>query len=229
MADKTKKQLEAELEAARAELENLKNQMNKTAEAEKVEAPAPAVQTVVQPQVVYAAPVNTDVTLVYTSDSLGVVNYTNGSLSCTRYGEEFILPRYSFDEIVGKYRSWFDKGILAVSDKDVEVARAKGIPTVLENGGLTYTKLNKMGEMSPTEIEALWNSVSREGLKISIVSFFKRKYEEGAPGFDDMARIDTLDRLSGGGMEAIRSQARGKNYIPPKDLMGNFKDTLKVL
>lgn len=237
MSSKTKVEIEAEKAAVEAEnekmvaekaalekqIEELKAQMAamSTVAAQPAAQPAPAV---------YITTPNTDVTLVYTADCPGAVQYRNSCLECTRYGEEFTLPRSDFDEVVGKYRSWFNKGILAVSDKDIAIAKAKGVPTVLENGGLTYDKLDAIGSMSTEEIEKLWNSVSREGLKQSIVLFFKRKYEENAPGFGDLARIDTLNRLSNGGLTVIRDFIAGRNYVAPTNMLKDAKnESIKVL
>ena len=72
------------------------------------------------------------VTLVYCSDSLGYAKISNMEFNFNRYGEQFKVPRYQFDELVGKYRRWFDNGILAVAPEDYEVAAAKGISTTDE-------------------------------------------------------------------------------------------------
>lgn len=209
----TKAELEAQVAELRAQLAALQA------------APAP----VAAPAPTYVTPVSTDVTLVYTSDSMGVIKYSQGELMCNRYGEEFVLPRYAFDEIVGKYRKWFDKGILAVSVKNADVAKAKGVPTDADCGGLSYDKLSKLGTMSVAEIEKLWNNLPKKELKATVIYFFKDKFMQDAPGFRDVARIDALNRLSNGGLDAERDQVGGKNHINPTDFCEGSKDRIKVI
>lgn len=176
----------------------------------------------------YITAPTTDVAIVYTSDCKGVITYSRGELLCTRFGEEFVLDRASFDEIVGKYRKWFDEGILAVASRFIEVAAAKGLPTDKEYN-LTVEKLGKLGKMSSSQIESLWNSIKQPGLKDSIVYYFKRKFMEGDTDYQDRMRIDTVNRLSDGKLSAEIDQLSGRNYIAPTDLNGGKKETIKVL
>lgn len=169
----------------------------------------------VQPNIVVSAPTN-DVTLVYMSDSPGFISAKNVELNCTRAGEEFVLPRSDFDAIVGKYRHWFDDGILAVSYKNVDVAAAKGLKTDKEYA-LTPEKLNRMGKMSLAELEKFWNEVTADAQRMSIVTCFKRKFIEGIEaGYRDRAKIDLLNRLTDGGFnrEALELSSSDTTYRP---------------
>lgn len=162
------------------------------------------------PQVTVSAP-STDVSLVYLSDSLGVVIGSNCTLNCTRYGEEFVLSRVQFDEIVGRYRSWFDKGILAVSYKNMDVALAKGLKTDKEYA-LNAQKLMSLGAMSIEELQKLWDETTLPDQKLSIVTFFKRKYIEGADqNYKNREKIDLLNRLTDGGFMREIQELSGYN------------------
>lgn len=174
----------------------------------------------VAPTVSFTMP-STDVRLKYMADSLGVIQITNLELNCTRYGEEFTLSRQQFDEVVGKYRSWFDSGILAVAPRDIEVAASKGVRTSDEYT-LSADTLNRLGSMSVAEIERLWNSVTTDSHKLSIVSFFKRKFMEGKePGYRDQAKVDLLNRLTKGGLKREAVEISGQDLkIRPT----NFND-----
>jgi len=153
-----------------------------------------------QPNIVVTAP-NTDVDLVYLSDSLGVVTVNNLTLNCTRYGEKFRITRTDFDAIVGKYRNWFDRGILAISADNIDVAAAKGIKTDKEYS-VTAEKLSKMGKMTTKALEDLWESTISDSEKLSIVTYFKRKFiENDDEGFRDREKIDLMNRLTNGGFE----------------------------
>lgn len=200
---------EIELEAKMAKMAEMIEKLQA-----QVAAGAKTTDTV-QPNIVVTAPVN-EVTLVYMSDSLGFISAKNVELNCTRMGEEFVLSRSDFDAIVGKYRHWFDEGILAVSYKNIDVAAAKGLKTDKEYA-LTADKLNRMGKMSPAELEKFWNEVTSESQRMSIVTYFKRKIIEGTEAeYKDREKIDLLNRLTNGGFdrEALESSGSNVKYRP---------------
>lgn len=184
-------------------IKNLQNQLNSMC------------QPVTQPNIVVTAPTN-EVTLVYMSDSPGVVIVNNLTLNCTKHGEEFVLSRSDFDAIVGKYRHWFEEGILAVSAKNVDVAAAKGLKTDKEYE-VTAEKLNRLGKMSLSELEKLWNDTDADAQKMSIVTYFKRKFiENKEAGYRDRAKVDLLNRLTNGGFnrEALELSNVDLTYKP---------------
>ncbi len=216
MATKTK----AELEAYIAELE-AKLQAKETAGDAPVQNTAPSI-TPAQPAYMYAP--STDVVVVYTSHSMGHLEGKLFSLDASVYGEEFTLSRGQFDELVGKYRHWFMEGILAVSYRNVDVAAAKGLPTD-KDIGLSTTELHNLGTMSTEEIEDLWRKANQEALRMSIVTYFKEKYLEGAPGYRDRARIDCLNRLTNGGFDAEAQAVSGRPVkLQPIDLITATED-----
>lgn len=212
MATRTK----AELEARIAELEKLLSEKNGTEPVQ--ETPN------VTPTPVYMAAPSTDVEVVYTSHSLGHMEGRLFSLDASVYGERFVMSRSQFDELVGKYRSWFDAGILAVSAKNVDVAAAKGLPIDKDNG-LSVSDLRAMGKMTPEQIEKLWNKVGVETLQMSIVTYFKEKYLAGEEGYRDRARIDCLNRLTNGGFDAEAQAVGGRRVkLLPIDLVTATED-----
>lgn len=210
----------AELEAQNKELEA------KLAEMQAQLAALTAVKTAPIAPVIPVA--SSEVVLVYTSDSPGIIKYSTGELMCTTFGEEFTVSRTAFDEIVGKYRHWFNEGILAVSSKNIDVAAAKKLPTDKEYG-LTAEKLSNLGKMTTAQIEQLWNSVENQSMKDSIVYYFKRKFIENAPGYQDNMRVQTLNGLSGGRLAAESEQLSGRNFVAPTDFMTGPKDRIKVI
>lgn len=161
-----------------------------------------------------------EVTLVYLSESLGVITTDNLTLNCTKYGEQFIVSRTQFDVIVGKYRRWFDEGILAVGDNNVDIAAAKGLRAASEFN-LSPRKLESIGSMTADELKKLWNSLNSNSQKESIVYYFKRKFIENQDvRYRDAEKIDLLDRLTKGGFKREKYELSGDNLkITPKDLM----------
>lgn len=200
---KTKAELEAELAELQAKFEEMSRKNAELAsKASSLMPSRPASST-------------DDVTLVYLSDSPGYIAAGNVQLNATRMGEEFIVQRRDFDAIVGKYRSFFDMGILAVADADVAVAVAKGLKTASEYG-ISAKKLEQLAEMTASELEDFWHSLIGDAHKISVVTYYKKKFIEGTDvRFRDMAKLDALNRLTGGAFESERDALRGKWKIEP--------------
>ena len=170
----------------------------------------------VQPSVNIVTP-STDVVLVYCSDSMGHLATAHVDLTFNRWGEEFTLSRSQFDEVVGKYRSWFDDGILAVSgdtEEGIRVAAAKGIKTHKEFY-LDAKKLESIGKMSVPQIEDLWEHTTLQKHNESIVTFVKRKFIEGDPAYCNREKIDLFNRLTNGAFTREQDELGGRIKIEP--------------
>jgi hypothetical protein len=213
MATKTKAELEAYIKQLEEKLDAVLAAQGKQVEAKPAPAPTPSY-----------VPTSTDVTVVYTSHSKGHMEGNQFSIDANVYGEEFTLSRTQFDELAGKYRHWFEKGILAVSCKSAAVAAAKGLPIDKDNG-LSVEELHNLGSMTPAQIEELWNKCKFPGLRMSIVTYYKEKFLEGAPGYRERARVDVLNRLTEGGFDAESVALSGKRYrVHPIDLVTDTED-----
>ena len=123
-ADSEKEALAAQLKASQ-DMNAKMMQMLQEMQAQLLKA-----QSASMVQQAYPA-ITSDVTLVYASTSPGYlfVEGSGLSLHCTKYGETFSLSRSQLDALVGKYRAWFDQGILALADKDAAIAAEKGVYT----------------------------------------------------------------------------------------------------
>ena len=204
--NKTKAELEAELQELKELIKQMSNNQNTT----------PVAQPTYQQPITVVAP-NNDVTVVYMSDSLGYAKISNMELNFNRYGEQFTLTRYQFDELVGKYRSWFDKGILAVSYNNLDAAVAKGIKTDADYN-LDNKKLEKIGSMTCDQLETLWNETVNFEHRKSIVSFIKRKFIENVKEYRDRAKIDLMNRLTDGGFQRESDELSGRYKIAPTSM-----------
>ena len=210
MATKTKAELESYIAELEERLKNLES--------------ASGVATPVAPVNMYTQPVSTDVEFVYTSHSKGHLEGKLFSIDANVYGERFTLSRSQFDELAGKYRHWFENGILAVSSANVDVAASKGLPVEKDNG-LSVKELHSLGSMTSDQIEKLWNKVKYDALRMSIVTYYKEQFLNDVPGYRDRARVDTLNRLTEGGFDAESVALSGKRYrIQPKDLIIDSED-----
>lgn len=158
---------------------------------------------------------STDVVLVYCSDSPGHLATAHVELDFARWGEEFTLTRPQFDEIVGKYRRWFDEGILAVSgdtEYGIKIAASKGIKTHKEFY-LDANKLESIGRMTVPQIEELWNKTTLPRHRESIITFVKRKFIENDPLYRNREKIDLFNRLTEGGFSREQDELSGRIKI----------------
>lgn len=188
------------------------------AELKQLLAAALANQT--QREVNIVAP-STDVVLVYCSDCLGHLHTAHLDLDFNRWGEQFTLSRSQFDEVVGSYRRWFDEGILAVSgdtEEGIRIAASKGIKTHNEFY-LDANKLESIGKMTVNELEDLWEKTKVPNHRLSIVTFFKRKFIENDPAYRDRAKVDLLNRLTNGGFAREQDELSGRIKISPLNMM----------
>jgi len=197
-----------------AYIEELKGQINAAKNVGDV-APVQKEEVIAQPTINVVAP-TTDVTIVYCSESMGYVKLSNIELYFNHYGDEYTLSRSQFDELVGKYRRWFDRGVLAVSYRDCSVAAAKGLPTDKEFG-LTSAKLESIGRMNASQLEQLWNENSKSSHRDSIVCFYKRKFIEGDPKYRVREKVDLLNRLTDGGFRREQDELDGRVKYNPTD------------
>ena len=199
------------------ETQELKDQLAAALEAIKELQKQVAQGNTAQPNITLTVP-STDVTLVYLSDSPGNIHAGNAHLTPRGYGEKFRVARSDFDAICGLYKTWFDAGILAVSDDDVEVAVAKNIRTESEFA-LSSRDLARLGTMSAKELEELWNKTIAESQKASICTYFKRKIIEGDSNFRDREKVDLLNRLTNGGFNRESEELGGLNLkIKPTEI-----------
>lgn len=209
------KSTKAEMEAYIAELEA-------KLQAQTEVAAQPAVKEVVEPKVqvvekIVEKKAKDFVTLVYCSDSLGYAKVSSMEFNFTQYGETYRVPLYVFDELVGKYRKWFNDGIFAVSSNDLDIAVEKGISTV-DEFVLGAKELNKIGNMSVAEIEKLWNNTNKLEHKKSIVTFVKRKFIEGDPKYRTREKINLFDTLTDGGFKRELDELNGRYKITQTDM-----------
>lgn len=167
-------------------------------------------------------PAATDsVSIVYLCDYDGVINRVPGlNLVFHSYGDTVTVSRTQFDAIVGEYRRWFDNGILAVHHRNIEVAAEKGLRTEDEYA-LSPKLLSRIGTMPVEELKKLWNNCKSDTERLSIVSYYKRKFIEGKePGFRDTDRVVMMNALTGQGLKREAVEISGASLkIMPTDFM----------
>ena len=186
----------AEMEAFKLQLAQLQaqNEMLMKMLMEKNGTPA---------QVTVANTLNNEYTLVHLVDRIPGctthIELSNITIDMTAFGEERILDRRQCEEIAGKYRKWFEKGIIAFGADGEELASRFGLKSIKDYSYINKNFVKQLGGLSLIELENLWNKLC-EGHKKFVIEYFKRGVVKGDPAFKDIHKVELLNRLSGGAM-----------------------------
>ena len=127
------------------------------------------------------------------------IELSNITIDLTAFGEERKLTRMICEELAGKYRKWFEKGIIAFGADAEDIAANFGLKTVKDYSYFSRDFKDKLGILSCGELEELYNKVSK-GHKDFIIQYFKRKIVEKDPAFKNIHKIEMLNRVSDGAM-----------------------------
>ena len=127
------------------------------------------------------------------------IELTNLTIDMNAFGEERTLDIKQAEELVGKYRRFFDRGIIAFGAGSEDFAKRFSLKTVKDYSYLNKDFVKHLGGLSLTELENLYGKLS-EGHKRFVIEYFKRKILEGDPAFKDIHKIELLNRLSNGAM-----------------------------
>jgi hypothetical protein len=200
----TKAELLAYIEQMEAKMAQIEQEVKEKKETPVNTAPVQPVQSAIN----IVAP-STDVRIVYCSESMGYAEISTMKLHFNRYGDTYTLNRSQFDELVGKYRHWFDRGVLAVASMNADVALEKGLPLQTEYG-LTADTLKSIGKMSATEIEKLWNETTLKAHRDSIICYVKAKIIQGDRDFKTREKIDLFNRLTDGAFRREQDELDGR-------------------
>lgn len=127
------------------------------------------------------------------------IELTNLTMDMNVFGEERTLDRRQCEELVGKYRKWFDMGIIAFGDGYDELAKKFQVKVVKSYDFNRSDFVQRLGVLKPSELEDLYMKLG-DGHKAFIIEYFKRKIVEKDPRFMDVHKIELLNRLSQGAM-----------------------------
>lgn len=136
------------------------------------------------------------------------IKLSNLEVILTEFGEERYLTVQQFEEMLGKYRRWFDSGMISLADGYEDIARRYGLKTA-NNYPLDSYFISNMGTLPMAEIEKMYDRLPTSG-KDFIISHWMQKVIEGDPNFKDVRKIETLDRVSNGAMENVLVELKRK-------------------
>lgn len=126
-----------------------------------------------------------------------------------KIGDSASLRYFEFEELISKHIGMFERGIIAVSDENKDVAISFGVPFV-DRPALTEKSLSELYKLSLNELESLYEDLS-DGNKDLIVSYWARTYSEGDKNFCDVKKISLLNDMSGGKLNAILEDVKHSN------------------
>lgn len=167
------------------------------------------------------APVNTKVFTNNLNDQIKIVHLVQRVSGLTTHiklsnleiilrdlGEERTVTLQQFEEMVGKYRSWFTKGIISVAAGYEDIAERYGLSTA-KGYPLNSEFMVRLGKFPMDKLETVFSRLPEAG-QAFIISYWTRKALEKDPDFCDIRKIEILDRISDGGCTSLRAELNKK-------------------
>lgn len=146
---------------------------------------------------------NDEVTIVHLFDNApGITTHiqlSNYAIDMGAFGETRTLTVQQFEELVGKYRSWFDRGIIAVGAGSEYYAKRNNLKMASESL-INSDFIRKLGTMPMSDVQDIYEKVC-DGQKDFIVSYWKRKFIEKVPEFRDLRKLQILNGFTNNSFE----------------------------
>lgn len=127
------------------------------------------------------------------------IELSNLTIDMSAFGEERTLDRRQAEELAGKYRKFFDRGVIAFGSGSEHLASKFGLKSISDYSYVNKDFVKKLGTLSLVELENLYNKLS-DGHKQFVIEYFKRKILEKDPNFNNIHKIEMLNRVSNGAM-----------------------------
>lgn len=136
------------------------------------------------------------------------IKLSNLEIAMTDFGEERIVTVQQFEEMVSKYRNWFNTGMISVAAGYEKVAERYGLKTA-KDYPIDSDFIRELGDMPMNKIEEVYPKLPESG-KDFILGLWNRKVIEGDPKFRDIRKIETLNRLSDGALDQVIVELKQK-------------------
>ena len=127
------------------------------------------------------------------------IQLSNYAIDMGAFGETRTLTVQQFEELVGKYRSWFDRGIIAVGAGSEYYAKRNNLKMASESL-IDSDFIRKLGTMPMSDVQDIYEKVC-DGQKDFIVSYWKRKFIEKVPEFRDLRKLQILNGFTNNSFE----------------------------
>ena len=125
------------------------------------------------------------------------IQLTGLTIDFQSLGEQRLLSWQQFEECVSKYRRFFEKEIILLSDQDAELGTRYNVPCVKrgKNRTLTHDDVVRLPKMDVRELEEFITSLTKSDREF-VLSYWLGKAYERTPGFYDRYKIDVLNNIS---------------------------------
>ena len=121
------------------------------------------------------------------------------SIRFSSFGEERSITYQQAEELAGKYRKLFNRGEIAFGAENSDIAERFGLKSVKDYAFMGSDFVKRLGTMSVYELEDIYNKLCDGHMKF-VIEYFKRKIIAGDPSFNEIHKIELLQRLSNGAM-----------------------------
>ena len=139
-----------------------------------------------------------------------LIHLGNGTvITMTKFGEERTLSIPQFEEILGKYRGWFDMGMIAIH-KDYEDKAKYYMMDTAAQYPINSDFFREIKKKSMADIESVYPRLPKAG-QDSLCSYWHRMAREGDRHFADIRNLETMNRLSDGAFTQLIAEINAKN------------------
>ena len=131
------------------------------------------------------------------------IHLSNRDLDFASFGATLTLDRRQAEELAGgTTKKFFDRGVIAFGEGSEELAKTLGVKSIRDYEFMGSDFVKRLGTMNVYELEDIYNKLC-DGLRAFIIEYFKRKILEKDPAFNDIHKIEVLNRLSDGAMSDV--------------------------
>lgn len=112
-------------------------------------------------------------------------------------GEQRVLTWQQFEELVSKYRKFFDKHIIMLAPEHKDLAERYHVPCmeIVDKNYLSRDDLNRVGKMTVEQLSDFYQSLNPQDQE-ALCSYWLGKAYQNDPDFYNRYKIETLNRLS---------------------------------
>lgn len=111
----------------------------------------------------------------------------------TRFGETRTFRFSEIQNIVSKYRDWFERGIFTFGEDIADKQDELGIHVVANQ--IPVSTYNKIEKLSNDDFESLIKKIS-DVQRINFVRTWMQRYEAKKPGYDNLDKIRILNKYT---------------------------------
>lgn len=137
-----------------------------------------------------------------------IIQLSNLTIAMENLGEERTVTLQQFEEMVGKYRTWFTEGIISLANGYEEIAETYGIKTA-KKYPLTQEFLNSMADIDIYQVEEVFKKLPKYGQE-TLCEHWIRKVIDKDPKFMNMRKLEVLNRITDGAFGQLISEIQNR-------------------